>query len=403
MNLIEVILAKGLHFYDKVIEIISMTVFNLTGSSMLEAIMFNLLMCSEAFSELSVFDKCGTVILYVTIGLFAIVAAIGILVRSLNKEKLSDFFKYASGIAIGYALAIIVIMLFLKLDEMIAGGEFVKELFYPIAAIAAVGIAVAIGALIISLVAPQRMKTYWIVGGICLAVPIISAIVLITKYYNNTIIPSGGYVGVSTSGLAIGAALLLALLVALTFIFGGKENKENHTQSIVYAAIAVALSFALSYVRFFKLPQGGSITLVSLLPLMLYSYMFGIKKGVLAGFIYGILQAVQDPWIIHPIQFLLDYPIAFAMIGLSGLFKKYLGKYPIPTFVAGGILAGFLRYASHVFSGIFAFASFAGEGYSAVAWGFLYNSFALVDIAIAIAAGCFMLANKAFAKQLSLR
>ncbi|NCA68160.1 MAG: energy-coupled thiamine transporter ThiT [Clostridia bacterium] len=186
-------------------------------------------------------------------------------------------------------------------------------------------------------------------------------------------------------------------------LVGDKEQKENHTKSIVYAAVCIALSFALSYIRFFKLPQGGSITLVSLLPLMIYSYMFGIRKGILAGFIYGVLQAIQDPWIIHPVQFLLDYPIAFAMIGLSGIFKKYFTKYPILAFILGGILAGVLRYSSHVISGIFAFSSFAGEGYSAVAWGFLYNSFALVDIAIAIIAGSAMFANKAFIKQLKMQ
>ena len=66
------------------------------------------------------------------------------------------------------------------------------------------------------------------------------------------------------------------------------------------------MSFALSYVRIFRLPMGGSITFASMLPFMLYSYMYGTKKGVLAGLVYGVLQAVQDPWIIHPAQFALD-------------------------------------------------------------------------------------------------
>ena len=51
------------------------------------------------------------------------------------------------------------------------------------------------------------------------------------------------------------------------------------------------MSFALSYLRIVKMPQGGSITIASLLPLMLYSFMFGTKKGVFAGLIYGVLQA----------------------------------------------------------------------------------------------------------------
>lgn len=366
--------------------------------------MINSLMCSEAFSTLSVFDKCGTVILYVTIALFVIIAGIGLLVKFTNQEKLKDFFKFAIGIIIGYSIALITIMLFLKFDDMITNGVFYKELFYPIMAIAVVGIAIGIGGLIVSLVAPDKIKIYWIIGAICFAVPIISAIVLLSKYYKNTIFPSDYYTNVSTLWLSVGAGALVAVLGVLVIFFGEKQQKENHTKSIVYAAICIALSFALSYIRFFRLPQDGSITLASLLPLMIYSYMFGIRKGVLAGLIYGILQAVQDPWIIHPVQFLLDYPIAFAMIGLSGIFKKYFTKYPIVAFVLGGILVGLLRYSSHVISGIFAFSKYAAlAGYSAVAWGFLYNAFALVDIAIAIAAGCVMFANKAFTKQLAIK
>ncbi len=362
------------------------------------------LMCSVTpFSEMSIFNKCGTVILYITIALAAVILLTGLLVRRFNKEKMSEFFKYALGIAIGYSVAVIVLMLFLKFDEMIAEDAFYKELFYPIMAIAVAGIAIGLGGLITSLIAPERMKLYWIVGAVCFAVPVVSAIVMLAKYYNTTILPGGYYENVSTQWLSVGAGALLAVLGAAAIIFGDKAQKDNHTKSIVYAAICIALSFALSYVRFFKLPQGGSITLVSLLPLMIYSYMFGIRKGVIAGFIYGVLQAIQDPWIIHPMQFLLDYPIAFAMIGLSGIFKKYLTKYPLTAFVMGGILAGVLRYASHVISGTFAFSSFAGEGYSAVAWGFLYNSFALADIAIAIGAGCAMFANKAFVKQLNVQ
>ncbi|MBR2384770.1 MAG: energy-coupled thiamine transporter ThiT, partial [Clostridia bacterium] len=70
--------------------------------------------------------------------------------------------------------------------------------------------------------------------------------------------------------------------------------------------MCVALSFALSYIKLFEMPQGGSVTLFSMLPIMLFSYIYGMKKGLLVGVIYGLLQAVQDPYIIHPAQFLLD-------------------------------------------------------------------------------------------------
>lgn len=105
--------------------------------------------------------------------------------------------------------------------------------------------------------------------------------------------------------------------------------------------------------------QGGSVTAASLLPLMIYSYMFGVKKGIFAGFIYGVLQAIQDPWLIHPAQFLLDYPVAFACIGIAGLFAKTekLAKLPQVQFGLGAIAASALRFLCHILSGVFAFPS----------------------------------------------
>lgn len=121
------------------------------------------------------------------------------------------------------------------------------------------------------------------------------------------------------------------------------------------------MSFALSYLRIVKMPQGGSITLASLLPLMIYSYMFGTKKGVFAGMIYGLLQALQDTYILHPAQFVLDYPLAFAGIGLAGMFAKTkaLEKLPQLQFALGAVVAGVARFLMHFLSGIFAFGAFA--------------------------------------------
>ena len=172
------------------------------------------------------------------------------------------------------------------------------------------------------------------------------------------------------------------------------------TRSVTFAAVSVALAFALSYIRLFRLPQGGSITLVSVLPLMLYSQMFGVRKGVVVGIIFGLLSAIQDPWILHPAQFLLDYPIAYGCIGLSALFTQggIKGKKGIVLFAAGSVLAVTMRYFSHVISGIFAFSMYAKSGYSAVAWGFLYNTFAFADMAIALGIGILMLLNSSFLK-----
>lgn len=354
-------------------------------------------MLFEKFTELSYYDKCGRILLYFTAALLLALAVIGIITKKYNSAKLADFSKYAIGILVGYALCACVIMLTIKLDEMITSDEIIPKLFYPLLSCIATAIALVIGGLIISLLKPEKIKAYTLISLGIFAIPLIIAIVMISIYYSKEVVPSGWYSNVSDLGLGLGAAALSILIVALALVFG-KKNEKTTTKSIVYAAVLVAFSFALSYIRLFRLPQGGSVTFASALPIMLYSYMFGIRKGVLVGVIYGILQAIQDPWIIHPAQFLLDYPIAFSALGLVGILKevKLFSKKPAISFILGGVIGGALRYFSHVLSGIFAFSSYAGEGYGAVAWGFLYNSFALVDLAIVLIAGGIMLSTKYF-------
>ncbi|MGN1078413.1 MAG: energy-coupled thiamine transporter ThiT, partial [Candidatus Gallimonas sp.] len=171
---------------------------------------------------------------------------------------------------------------------------------------------------------------------------------------------------------------------------------------ISYAAICIAMSFALSYLRIVKMPQGGSVTIASLLPLMIYSYMFGTKKGVFAGFVYGVLQAVQDPWIIHPAQFLLDYPVAFAAIGLAGMFAQVrkLDRLPQVQFALGALVASVVRFISHVLSGVFAFNAYAFDaGMNPWAYSLAYNSFVFIDIAIVIAVGILIFSSKTVVKE----
>ena len=114
------------------------------------------------------------------------------------------------------------------------------------------------------------------------------------------------------------------------------------------------------------------------------------------------MQAIQDPYILHPIQFLLDYPIAFAMIGLAGIFKaiKLFEDKPYLQLILGGIFCSIMRYSCHVITGIIVFDIYAPEQFSAVAWGFLYNLFVFVDAAIAITAGALLMLSNNFRKEL---
>lgn len=295
----------------------------------------------------------------------------------------------------GVATTFVVTMLTLKISDDVQGGSFVKEVFWPIMSIVIVAFALVAAGYVINTVKPEFMRKFKFIALFLILIPVIVSIAFLAVHFKKV---GGDYEGVSQAGLYISAIVLVLILVVAATVFS-KRNGPFTTREMAYAAISVALSFALSYVKFFALPQGGSVTLASMLPLMLFSYMFGIRKGIIVGAIYGVLQAIQDPWIIHPAQFFLDYPIAFAMTGLAGIFKELnIIKKPAAAFTVGAILAGTLRYFSHVFSGIFAFASYAPSGYSAAAWGFLYNTFTFADVAIVIVVALLLFSSKSFVR-----
>jgi thiamine transporter len=96
-----------------------------------------------------------------------------------------------------------------------------------------------------------------------------------------------------------------------------------NTKTLALGAMCIALSTVLSLIKLFELPNGGSVTPASMLPMMLFSYVYGTVPGLLLGAVYGLLQFLFGGWFLSVPQMLMDYPIAFAMIGLAGLFNKH--------------------------------------------------------------------------------
>lgn len=127
----------------------------------------------------------------------------------------------------------------------------------------------------------------------------------------------------------------------------------------------VALATVLSYIKILHLPQGGSITAGSMVPLLWFSLRRGPKIGVFACLIYGLVQLMLEPYIYHPVQVLLDYPLAFGVIGLAGLFK---GR-PLIGIAVG--IAG--RFVAHFLSGIIFFAEYAPPGIHPAMYSAIYN------------------------------
>ncbi|MCL2350197.1 MAG: energy-coupled thiamine transporter ThiT [Defluviitaleaceae bacterium] len=125
------------------------------------------------------------------------------------------------------------------------------------------------------------------------------------------------------SGLGSGLAIVIAaaIFLAMTGLFF-KKAKFN-LRAMVYAALALSIAFVLSYFRLFPMPQGGSVTPLSMFFVSIIGIWFGPGVGLVSGVTYGFLRIVQGAWIIHPMQFLLDYPLAFGMLGLAGFFWKH--------------------------------------------------------------------------------
>ena len=208
-----------------------------------------------------------------------------------------------------------------------------------------------------------------------------------------------GYQVVAWIALALTVALAACvIIIAQNAKKRGKDFRHNETLSIAFAGVAIALSFALSYVRFFRMPTGGSVTLARLVPLALYAYIFGIKRGLLAGAIWGLLRLFVDPFIVHPMQFIIEYILSSMTIALAGI-PRVFGKRLHPSVALGmGLLFITLtRYVLHTISGIIWLTDFVygtpnawlldyGTNWAIVAWSLMGNAVQLADGAIAIAA-----------------
>ena len=121
----------------------------------------------------------------------------------------------------------------------------------------------------------------------------------------------------------------------------------------------------LFYLKIFRMPQGGSITL-EMAPLLFFAYRHGFKWGAGAGAMSGLLQMLFGGYIAHPVQAILDYPLAFACMGAAGLFRRQP--------VLGAMAAGGLRLFCHVLSGVIFFGSYAPEGENPWIYSTVYNA-----------------------------
>lgn len=143
---------------------------------------------------------------------------------------------------------------------------------------------------------------------------------------------------------------------------------SRNVKRLVFCAMCIALSTVTGSITLFSLQNGGSVTPFSMLFATLPGLFFGPVYGIATGAAYGILNLILKPYIYTPLQVLIDYPLAFGALGLSGLFSKR----------KNGLFLGYLtgclgRFFFSFLSGYVFFASYAPAGMHPALYSAGYN------------------------------
>ena len=180
----------------------------------------------------------------------------------------------------------------------------------------------------------------------------------------------------STTDLMAQPTSLFTLLAVLIFILGYLQMRRIHftTSMLINVALMLALTIVLHQLRIFHMPQGGSVTLGAMVPLLFLTYRYGAGIGCLAGFLYGMINLMQDAFILHPVQVLFDYPLPYMALAVAATVP---GRY-----YTGAALAFAARFLCHYISGIVFFGSYAPPEMSPYLYSLVFNATYLVPEAV---------------------
>lgn len=150
----------------------------------------------------------------------------------------------------------------------------------------------------------------------------------------------------TAAGYGIMIAIGIIVLLIASYIAGNSSKNKISAKQLAFCSLSITIAFVMSYIKFLPMPFGGSLTLCSMLFVVLPAYWYGVVPGVLVGFVYGILQFIQEPYILSLFQVCCDYLFAFSALGLAGLFinRKY-------GLIIGYIVGIIARGAFHTLGG----------------------------------------------------
>ena len=185
-----------------------------------------------------------------------------------------------------------------------------------------------------------------------------------------------------------------------------KENQKNSKSTknkvlmLTESAVMIAFATVLSIVKIVDMPYGGSVTACSMLPLLIIAYRYGTKWGLLTSFTYGVIQMflgmdnlsyATSFWAAIAI-ILLDYFVAFVVLGLGGLFRK-ITKTQGQALCAASVVTGFLRYLCHTISGCTVWAGMALPTKDALIYSLSYNLTYMLPEIIVLATGAVLVSR----------
>ena len=162
---------------------------------------------------------------------------------------------------------------------------------------------------------------------------------------------------------------LVGVLFLILFALYSRKIKLT-TKMLINISLMLAMAVVLQYLRLYHFPQGGAVTLGGMIPLLLISFRYGAGVGALTGFVFGFMNLIQDPFILHPVQVLFDYPLPFMAMGLAGIFPRKIFLSVLLAFAG--------RFICHFISGVVFFASYAPDGMSPVIYSLTANATYLV-------------------------
>ena len=171
---------------------------------------------------------------------------------------------------------------------------------------------------------------------------------------------------------ALGQGVLIALVILAVFttcFFTDKDKKNRiSVKQLVFSAMCVALAMVTSSIKLWRMPTGGSITLFSMFFITFVGYLYGLRAGLTAAVAYGMLQLIFNPYVVSIPQLIIEYPLAFGALGLSGIFSN--SKYGMCKGYLTGIVG---RMFFAVLSGVIFFGQYAPENMNAFTYSFVYN------------------------------